>query len=489
MKCFFYFLFFTVFSNTLLAKSASHSGIRNSHGRVLSGLLMQNAALHSGMKGTAGVSLQRVIAQSTRDSNIVPLIDSVNLRYNAFRGSTYDYNTMIYPYNYPYSSTPMFDFAGTFTRPQVLYDTMMHWTVDPNTLVYGYYETNIAAYDGLSNLTALLSTNIDSAMNPNMVFSNSFTPANKIAVGYSSNYIGGTVDSVFKQYFAYNTSNKLIADSTYELHLGVWRLAAKDYYTYDGSNNLIQIDNYANMTDTSFLLPLVIQQKYVNTYDGSNRLLTVLDSTFNGTSLMQNEKDTMAYTGTLPFHTSWKQYQWDAINGYWAPMFYMSKHLNGLNLPDTVYIQGFDSLLNSWVPQTMDVVHYNASNNPDSLKDFEYRFTYFPALPRYTTTYYYQNYTNTLEAGNQLSAVNTVKVYPNPAQNMMTVSGLQLAANTPVDYTLINMNGQMVSRERAPWAGEQQLFTDRLVPGMYLLVVQDMEGHLLHKQQIVKAQQ
>ncbi len=487
MKYIFYFLFSIIVSNSLLAQSvARHSALRNNHDRVLHGLLMQNNAQHSGMKGTAGVAMQRVIAQSTRDSNIVPLIDSVNLRYNLFRGSTYDYNTMIYPYNYPYSSTPMFDFAGTFTKPQVLYDTMMHWTVDPNTLVYGYYETNFVTYDGSYNLTALLSTNIDSTINPNMKFANNFTAANKIALGYSSNYIAGAVDSVFKQYFSYNTANKLIADSTYERHLGVWRLAGKDYYTYDGSNNLIQIDNYANMTDTSFLLPLVIQHKYVNTYDGSNRLLTVLDSTFNGTSLMQNEKDTMAYTGALPFHTSWKQYQWDAINSYWAPMFYMSKHLNGLNLPDTVTIQGFDSLLNSWVPQTMNVIHYNASNNPDSLKDFEYRFTYFPTLPRYTTTYYYQTYTNALEAGSQVATVNTVKVYPNPANDMIKVSGLSLVVNTPVTYSVINMSGQLMSRERAPWMGEQQISLERLVPGTYLLVVQDKDGHTLHEQSILK---
>ena len=96
------------------------------HRQIVSQLLRQHGEKHIGTRTTSGPSIQRVIAQSTRDSMGV-MADSVSLTYSANMGSTYDFNTMIYPYNYPYSASPMFNYAGVFTKPQVLFDTCLHW--------------------------------------------------------------------------------------------------------------------------------------------------------------------------------------------------------------------------------------------------------------------------------------------------------------------------------------------------------------------------
>lgn len=80
-------------------------------------------------------------------------------------------------------------------------------------------------------------------------------------MGISSNWVGGVADSAFKQYFTYDTGNRLIKDSTFEQHLGVWRIASKTLYTYDASKNLTVIETYANMTDTSFLVVIGKQFK------------------------------------------------------------------------------------------------------------------------------------------------------------------------------------------------------------------------------------
>lgn len=485
MKRIFILLLSALLVNSLFAQSNKLMRQPAKHNQVLNGLLQMQSANKVAMK-TTGIR-ERVIAQSTHDSTSASLNDSVNLKYGPNRGSIYDYNTMNYPYNYPYCNPPMFNYAGTFTTPQVLFDTLCHWTVDPNTLVYGYYETDLAGYDAIENLTNYKALYADSTSSPhpNLICANNFNAAHLIDTAYASNWMSGIVDSSLKQYFTYNTSNKLIKDSMYELHLGVWRIVSKAFYTYDVSNNLIQIDCYENTTDSSFLLPLPEQLKYVNTYDVSNRLLTVLDSTFDGTSLAQNKKDTFAYTGAYPFHTSWKQYQWDAINHYWAPMFYMTKHLNGSSLPDTVNIKSFDSLLNAWVPQTMDLIHYNTSNDPDTLKDYEYNYSTGFTTPKFRTIYYYQTYVN---AGNHIIYANNnqVKVFPNPATNTITISQLDVPENSAVSITMLNMNGQMVSRESMPWHSETQISIHDLASGIYWLVIQDGTGHLLHRQEVVK---
>ena len=65
--------------------------------QVVVKMLQSQAAKHTAAKAT-GVLTERVIAQSIRDSVTGPLSDSVKVAYSGNRGSTYDYNSMIYGY-------------------------------------------------------------------------------------------------------------------------------------------------------------------------------------------------------------------------------------------------------------------------------------------------------------------------------------------------------------------------------------------------------
>jgi Secretion system C-terminal sorting domain len=467
-------------------KIAGKPARKNIHEQMLQTLLRHDFAAGDAQRTTAGVTLQRVVAQSIRYNAADSLMDSISLNYGTNRGSTYDYNDLVYSYNYPYSTTPMFNYAGAFTKPQVLFDTMMHWGVDPNTLVYGYYETDQAVYDTHRNTTSYEAMPADHSIGDSMKFTNSFDSHNNITGGYWFLWTSGSTDSAFKQFFKYNTSELLTEDSVYEYHNGAWHLVSKTYYTYDASSNLIQIDNIANDTDTTFAPPTIEQLKYVNTYDASGRLLSVASSFYDGTALAPYIRDTFAYTSTYTFHTSWKEYQYDPINGYWAPMFNMSKSLNAVHLPDTVYIQGFDSIMNAWVPQTMDILHYNSANNPDTLNDFEYNFTAYPSTPDYTTVYYYQNYVNTLGVTAQTAEDNNAIVFPDPTKGQFTISGLAAQINKPVTITIISINGQTIYRQSSYWQGSGQMSLADVAPGIYTVLVQDGSGALLLKKAVVK---
>ena len=458
----------------------------NRHNAILNSLLQQNHYSDAAMK-TTSVTAERVIAQSTLNNTAHTLSDSVSVNYTLYRASAYDYNTMLYPYSYPYNTSPMFNnAAGVFTKPQVLFDTFMHWTIDPNTEAYGYYETAYANYDANNNITGYLDLFADSSVNPNVLYANKFNAAKNIDTAYWNIWQSGTADSAFKQFFTYNSANLITKDSTYELHLGAWRIASRSLYTYDGSNNLIQIDNYANTTDTSFLLPLVEQYKYVNTYDASHRLLTVYSSFYDGSALAPYIQDTFAYSGTYTYHNSWREYQYDPINLYWAPMFNMAKTINAIGLPDTINKQGFDSILNAWVPQTLYVASYNTFKDPDTLLEYDYNFTAYPATPSYITKYYYSTFVNKTEVNNVAVNNDAALIFPNPATNQFTITQLNVPLNTSVFVTLMNEQGQMVMRQNMHWQGQTQISINGLIPGAYWVAIQDDKGNMLHRQAIVK---
>jgi hypothetical protein len=460
-------LFLLIISSPL---SAQHRGVQSPHGQIISSLLHLNTAHRAVQKTTAGVLSERVVAQSTRDNTLGTLADSVKLGYGGPRGSTYDYNGMLYPYNYSYSTSPMFNYSSVFTSPQVLYDTYVHWTLNPFTMPsFVLYEASFAGYDLNNNLTDFRELFTDSVTNDNRSYVNEFTATDNISTGYWFNLNAGIADSAFKQFFSYNSSDKLIADSVYELHLGVWRIAAKSSYSYDGAGNLTQINHYANETDISFLLPLVQQSKYVNTYDASNRLITVLTSIYDGTTLGEYVKDTFGYSGTLTYHNSWKQHQFDGIHGTWWPQYYMSKHITA-GKPDTIYHKGWDSIAHSWVPISKDIMSYNADSNPDTMLNFEWNWTSYSITPDYTTVYYYDTFTiPSPPALTHIPAKASMKVFPNPATDNIYIAIEGVTSPSSLIISIYNLNGQIMSRQSVAGTAHYDISVAHLSPGVYWL--------------------
>lgn len=460
---------------------------KSKHSNVVAQLLQMNQ-IQAANKTSAGVPTQRITAQSTRNST-ASLTDSVMLAYTGMRKSKYDYNNMIYAYNYPYSTTPMFNYAGVFSTPQVQYDTYVHWTINPFTMpTFGLYEGSFATYDTNNNLIHFTELFVDSVTNDNRAYANTFTTTNKISKGFWFNLNLGVEDSAFKQFFAYNSSNRLVSDSVHELHLGVWRIAAKSYYTYDGAGNITQIDHWANTTDTSFLLPLVQQSKYVNTYDAGNRLKSVFSSFYDGTSLSPYVKDTFDYSGSLTYHSAWRQHQFDEIHGTWWPQYRMTKHIVS-GKPDTVYHDGWDSILNKWVPIAKDYVHYNTDGNPDTLRNYAYNWTSYSTSPNYTTVYYYQTFSDTTPVSIPTAKTvktNIITLFPNPVQNTLTIHAPGIATDNEHLLLVYNAAGQLISKEAIKPATYMLLQTQLYTPGMYWLVLEDRKTGYSYKERFVK---
>jgi Secretion system C-terminal sorting domain len=485
MKQIYTLLVAIVFSTTIHAQSTS----------TAVNLLQQKKFIHTLLQSqqnnssNRSVASQRVIGQSTYDNVMSSKVDSVKLLYGLNGTSTYDFNMLLFPYNYPYNSTPLFNYLGVFAKPQILAEKYDHWTINPNTLIYGFFEKNIAKYDVNKNLIKDTALFADSALIPNMTYANTFNAANNIDAGYSYNYHAGVSSNSFKQFFKYDAFNKLTNDSIYAYHAGTWHLASKTVYSYDASNNLVLIDNYSNTTDTTYTSALVHQLQYANTFDASNRLLTVQTSYFDGTAFTIYVQDTFAYTGASTFHTSWKEHQYDAINGYWAPMTYMSKTLNGAGFPDVINIQTFDSLANAWVPSMKQLVMYDASNNPTQLDQYDYNFIAFPLTPDFSTYYYYETFTNTTGINNLTKASNTITVFPNPSSSSITIAGMNHSLQKGF-VMFYDTQGRKVKEQTFLSLNTLETISiDDLQPSIYLMVIADENKIVQSTHSVVKVNQ
>lgn len=425
-------------------------------------------ALLAKQKGPAKRStVERTIGQRTNDNVLNSIADSINVNYVLNGTSTYDFNVMLYPYNYPYATSPMFDNAmGIHTSTWMDYNHYNRFTVNPNTLVYGFYQTDKAEYDANFNMTHDTVLYADSASQPNMIFVNTYNTNNDPASTISYTWAMGVADTLFKQYYQYNGLNQLIKDSIYEFNGGTWHLVSYSTYAYDVLGNLITARNFSNQDDTTFTLPLIEQLRYNTSYDGSNRLLTVQTLYWDGTSLSPYVCDTFAYTGATSFHTSWTEHQYDAINGYWAPMSYMHKNLGTNGYPDTVYIDYFDSLANMWVPGFRWDIMYNANNNPTKLNEYIYTFTSFPSTPDFETWYYYETFNSTVGISN-LPSKSAFNVYPNPTNGIIH---LDYSTDYPDNFRLFDLTGNLVYTQPLPIGNQHiQLNIGALANGIYFV--------------------
>lgn len=455
---------------------------------MIRSLLQKQQRPATASKTTTGVTRQRLVAQVKRSYPFAIVEDSLNLTYSIVHGSTFDLNDMLFPVNYTYAAAPMFTYAGVFTTPQVLYDTCIHWTLNPFTMpIYTLYEGMYATYNTSNELTHYVHLYSDSVTNRNVSFDNDFNSDKSINSGLWYNLHAGVEDTAFKQYFSYNSTGQLIQDSVYELHLGVWRLAGNTYYSYGTDGNLSLIDHWANVTDTSFLLPLVEQLKYVNTWDASDRLTSVETHMYNGTSIGPYVRDTFAYTGTYAMHTDWKQYQFDAIHGTWWPISRVQKTLTA-GLPDTVTYNGWDSIASVWTPSSMDIPYFNSYGNPDSMYTYLYNWTSFSTSADYITKYYYETYddttgTSTPTATPVVTKENGFHLYPNPSSDIVHV---QLdAASSGFELEMHNLAGQLVLRQRSPNTNcviDMRSFCN----GVYVLTISDNKNQTSKAVQIVK---
>jgi hypothetical protein len=183
-------------------------------------------------------------------------------------------------------------------------------------------------------------------------------------------------------------------------------------------------------------------------------------------------RDTFGYSGTMTYHNSWKQHQYDPIHGTWWPQYNMSKHITG-SKPDTIFHKGWDSIANAWSPTSMQTVGYNTNNDPDTIQQYMYNWTSYSLTPDYTTVYYYETFMDTTPVlSNSQLIVNkgtTVKLYPNPTTSEIHIELTEKTSN--LNITVYNTSGQIVSKQQSHNTAHQIVDASFLPTGVYIVEV------------------
>lgn len=370
-----------------------------------------SAQVQTSASGRSGA--ERVKGQSTYDNVQNSFADSILLSYGPGGTSAFDLSSMLFPYNNQHLNAPSFEYTGNFINPQVTYKNLRRQTIDPNTLTYGLYQWEGAQYDPSGNLLRDTIWYADSLSQPNRIYAQVFNASNRIVRAYANNWKSGKSDSVTKRFFKYDVQNRLISDSVYQFSGGNWYKISRTVYTYSTGVAPYRINHFTNYFDTTFTKPLKEVLRYENGFDGSGRLLTVRTSYYDGSILKPYVLDTFSYTGSLNFHTSWREYQFEPINNRWVPQFRMSKQLNASQLPDLIWHDLYDSTARKWIPYIRYNMTYNANGNPVRKDEYDHNMVSFPATPNFTTRYYYEAISTTSIALT-MAEVGEWKSWPNP---------------------------------------------------------------------------
>ena len=116
--------------------------------------------------------------------------------------------------------------------------------------------------------------------------------------------------------------------------------------------------------------------------------------------------------------------------------------------------------------------------------EYDFNFITFPAVPNYTTIYYYDTFRNVAS----VPVVNTpqqVVIYPNPTHDNITISCP--TAHDDLSITIMDISGRLLYREKMSSTTTNALVSlSGWLPGLYQVIVQDAHGNVLDIQKVVK---
>lgn len=278
-----------------------------------------------------------------------------------------------------------------------------------------------------------------------------------------------------KMYIFYNTTGKRIMDSTYNLKTN--KPSGKRIFTYDANNNRIRFESYEYNAGTWELT-----YRNINTYDGSNRMITATSEIdFGmGNGLEMSNKDSFAYTGSNTQPSYHIDYNWDAGLGDWMGREIILSQYNAFNLIDTYYIIRYNT---QWDTIERDVYTYDADNFIVNSKGYLYtgNGTYDADAYDYTIMYYENYFPSTVN--NIPTATHSIEVYPNPANERITIK-----TDYANSYTIqiIDLLGKTVYAENNILNLQKSIHVSALATGSYIIQIKGNTGAIIAQKQFIK---
>ena len=442
-------------------------------------------------KTTSTVTDERLIAQSTYNwydatgggIYVWTKTDSAQHKYSGEHGSKFNFNNMSFDPYYNIYSTMFLGQGVTIgmgerdNKPGILSDSSLYYyqysadTVEP-------FEMLRATYNSANCITEYQDEYMpfSYAMRNLLTFNTSNRPT---SVLYTDNGSGTGWDSLEHRILAY-TGDTLSFDSTAAYNSVSWDPEYKFTYTYDATGKATRISLWTYDGVSAFYESDRYDFDY---YTTNNKLKQLTYSTSDGTSPMEiQEVDSVGWSTSGIMSTLQNLYY---AGGVPDSKYLQAYHITGAGMPDTIYTSEFyDLTVSTPDVESATAWTYDAYNNPVTSIGLV-RTTPTSTFDSVTNTghYYYETYTRDATKVNEVKSDIAVKLYPNPVSNQLLI--MQTADNTQVTKaTIFNAMGQQVSN--ASGQGTIAIDMSHLPTGTYLVMLQDAQGNMVHREKVVK---
>ncbi len=389
---------------------------------------------------------QRLIGEVYED---ISDLDSTTYSYTASRGSILDTEFGIFFEDHNYTNSNRYSSTNT---PPLYYKSSR--TYDGNNLV----------------LVALDSVNFGSSWSVYRA-TNTYNSTNQLASSLRENLIGTTWEKSGKTDYTYAGNNlTLELSQSWNTVTSMWENSSKTEYIYVG-NNLTETTYFywlgvvwqgvykTNTTYNTNNKPTVeIAQNYdlttstwensnrsTYTYNTANQPTNLLSESWDGTAWENDYRFSIVWTGSTPSSSTdetWNGTTWDKDGR-------TTYTYNSNNYPQ-------NDIYESWDPNTST-------------------YSYDPNNGDYTDRYYYEAYNNNVSTKDVAATFGTVKIYPNPTTNFVTVA---VTKNTnTANVMLTDLTGKVISTT-AIRAGENTVNVGLagLATGVYFVKITDANG-------------
>jgi hypothetical protein len=275
-----------------------------------------------------------------------------------------------------------------------------------------------------------------------------------------------TISKLNVEYNAQNKPSKYMIDMLFGLELEL---------LYNASNLLETVTAYTVLGPLKS--PFAI---YSFTYYNDNSLKTIISYDYDGVNTIPGRKDSLGYDST-PFYTTLTKALYTVPIGWDEGVTYV-KTLNAQNLPDTMReyatVGGSIVQLNKLFAYTYDI-------NGNPLTEHCYDYTTGTPVLEYYKKHYYDN--GGLSVNELNEKMIETYIYPNPANDKLNIEFAE-PIHHGIRIFFYNLTGQLVQRINFSGTIEQHLSIpiQDLVPGTYILEIQNYKGQKIHAQEFMK---
>lgn len=272
-------------------------------------------------------------------------------------------------------------------------------------------------------------------------------------------------------HLTYDAQNRLLLDSSYFANTSL--PAAKNTYQYDAAGNLIASVYYTWVANA-----WAPGQQVLFTYTPSNLLQTAVYQTYANGQWNNYDKDSNSYAGPYSLPTYYEAQFWG--NNRWIRDFSLNYHFGPNGNYDTFYYAIFPT------PSSVKAdtsykrsFEYDAGGRLLLSREYAYAGNGVYNQPHAATNYYYETYNDPTGVPGAPAAA-PLRLFPNPvtgaAPPELDLSAF--SAGTPVQIKVLNAAGQLVLEQQATGGGKVGVTMTELVPGIYLVQVQDHTGRM-----------